>query len=129
MGMTLYPSLRESADLTIVHGNTRSPEEKIRGISQLMADQTAPGPILMDEDNNGREATPEHLVRELASCDAVFESGGSWGYMPWRQVQMFPFRYYLPEVGRKLNPDVSSDLRDQAYFRAVLEHIRTLVFK
>jgi len=128
-GMTLYPSLRESADLTIVHGNTRSPEEKLRGISELMADQTAPGPILMDEDNNGREATPEHLVKELASCDAVFESGGSWGYMPWRQVQMFPFRYYLPEVGRKLNPDVSSDLRDQAYFRAVLEHIRTLVFK
>jgi hypothetical protein len=49
--------------------------------------------------------------------------------MPWRQVQMFPFRYYLSAGGRTLHPDVPSDLRDQAYFRAVLEHIRDLVFK
>jgi hypothetical protein len=83
----------------------------------------------MDEDNNGREATPEHLAKELASCDAVFESGGSWGYMPWRQVQMFPFRYYLPESGHKLDHDISPENRDQAYFRAVLEHIRALVFR
>jgi hypothetical protein len=129
MGMTIYPMIREFADLTVVHGNTRLPEEKRRGVAKLMADETAPGPIFMDEDNNGREATPEHLAKELASCDAVFGSGGSWGYMPWRQIQMFPFRYYLPEVGHKLGPDVSSDDRDQAYFRAVLEHIRTLVFK
>ena len=129
MGMNIYPMIREHADLTIVHGNTRSPAEKRRGVAELMADETAPGPIFMDEDNNGREATPEHLAKELASCDAVFESGGSWGYMPWRQVQMFPFRYYFPEAGHKLGQDVSSDDRDQAYFRAVLEHIRTLVFK
>jgi hypothetical protein len=129
MGMTIYPAIREHADLTIVHGNTRSPEEKRRGIAKLMDDDTAPGPILMDEDNNGREAIPEHLAKELASCDAVFDSGGSWGYMPWRQVQMFPFRHYLPELGHKLGPDDSSDDRDQAYFREVLEHIRTLVFK
>ena len=83
----------------------------------------------MDEDNNGREATAAHLTKELASCDAVFESGGSWGYMPWRQVQMFPFRYYLPASGFRLDDDLSSEQRDQAYFRAVLEHIRTQIVR
>lgn len=129
MGMTIQPAIREHADLTIVHGNTRTPEEKRRGIEELMADKTAPGPILMDEDNNGRDATADHLAKELASCDAVFESGGSWGYMPWRQVQMFPFSYYLPQSGGEVGDNVSSELRDQAYFRTVLEHIRTLVFR
>jgi hypothetical protein len=128
MGMTIYPGIREHADLTSIHGNTRSPEEKRRGVAELMADKSAPGPIFMDEDNNGREATPEHLAKELASCDAVFESGGSWGYMPWRQVQMFPFRHYLPEVVQELDRGPTDD-RDQAYFRAVLEHIRKWVFK
>jgi hypothetical protein len=129
MGMTSYPVIREHADLTIVHGNTRSPEEKRRGVAELMSDKTAVGPILMDEDSVGRETTLEHLAKELASCDAVFDSGGSWGYMPWRQVQMFPFRFYLPESGYKLDHDVSSEHRDQAYFLAVLEHIRTLTLR
>ena len=129
MGTTIYPAIRDHADLTIVHGNNRSPEEKRRGITKLMADKTAPGPILMDEDSIGRETTPEHLAKELASCDAMFGPGGSWGYMPWRQVQMFPFRYYLPESGHKVDDNGSTDQRDQAYFRAVLEHIRSLVMK
>jgi hypothetical protein len=73
----------------------------------------------MNEDDNGRATSAENLKKELASCDAVWDAGGSWGYMPWRQTQMFPFRYYDP----------SGDSQDEKYFRAVLEHVRAKVLK
>jgi len=117
--MRLLDGISESADLTIVHGNNKTPEFKQARIAALVADPRAPGPVYMNEDNNGRDTTPENLVLELASCDAVWDSGGSWGYMPWRQTQMFPFRWFQP-VG---------DERDPAYFRKVLEHIRSKVFQ
>ena len=62
----------------------------------MMADPTAPGPILMNEDDNGRETTTASLKQELAACDVIFAGGGSWGFMPWRMVQMFPFPFYQP---------------------------------
>jgi hypothetical protein len=117
--MRLLDGIVEAADLTIVHGNNKTPEFKKSRIAALVADPQAPGPVYMNEDNNGRDTTPENLVLELASCDAVWDSGGSWGYMPWRQTQMFPFRWFQP-VGEE---------RDPAYFRKVLEHIRSKVFR
>jgi hypothetical protein len=88
-----------------------------------------PGPIYMNEDDNGRETTRQHLARELASCDAVFASGGSWGYMPWVQVQNFPFRHYMPGPTAEVRDDMPEVDRDPAYFKAVLLHIRGLLMR
>jgi len=126
-GMKLFDGVRDQADLTIVHGNNRTPEEKRTAIAALVADPAAPGPIYMNEDNSGRDTTTETLKKELASCDAVFQSGGSWGYMPWRMAQMFPFRFYQPAKTARVADDMPVDQRDPAYFHAVLDHIRNLV--
>lgn len=107
----------EAADLTIIHGNDTPPELKLRRMKELRADPSLPGPLYMNEDDNGREATLTHLERELASLDAIWSHGGSWGYMPWRQVQMFPFRHYLPD-----GPSAEAE-----YFRAVLKAIQRKV--
>lgn len=39
--------------------------------------------------------------------------------MPWRQTQMYPFRYYDPK----------GDTQDEVYFGAVLEHMRKKVMR
>ncbi|HXK60245.1 MAG TPA: hypothetical protein PLP42_10170 [Acidobacteriota bacterium] len=127
--MKVYPSTRDHADLVIIHGNNRSPEQKRKRVKELYDDPQMPGPIYMNEDDNGRDSTLANLAAEIESADVVWRNGGSWGYMPWRQVQMFPFRYYLPASGLKPADDLPLDQRDQAYFRAVLEHIRKLVKK
>jgi hypothetical protein len=117
--MKLFDSTTVHADLTIIHGNNRRIVEKYERTRFLYGHPLAPGPILMNEDDNGRETSEENLRNELASCDAVWDGGGSWGYMPWRQTQMYPFRYYNP----------TGDSQDERYFRAVLEHIRKKVFR
>ena len=130
LGIGMPESTRDHADLAIVHGNRISPEKKRKDVAQLFADPKIPGPIYMDEDINDRDTlTTATLAVQVASVDAVWQSGGSWGYMPWRQVQMFPFRYYLANCSQKLDDHLPSDQRDQAYFCAVLEHIRSLVFR
>ncbi len=126
--MRVFDGVRDHADLIIIHGNHRTPEEKKARVAELAADLKMPGPIYMNEDDSGRETTPEVLANELASCDAVFNSGGSWGYMPWRQLQMFPFRFYLPSPGMKVTAEMPVEQRDPAYFHAVLEHIRKTVY-
>ena len=98
-------------------------------MAELAADPQMPGPIHMNEDDNGRDTTPENLAKELASCDVVFGAGGSWGYMPWRQVQMFPFRFYRPASSIQVTSEMAPDQRDPAYFHAVLDHIRRTVLR
>lgn len=109
--------IREAADLTIIHGNDRPPEFKRRRVPELLADPTLPGPIYMNEDDNGRDPTLKNLELELASLEAVWSEGASWGYMPWRQVQMFPFRFYTP----------TGEAPDAQYFRAVLKAMQRRV--
>jgi len=117
--MMVYPSVLDHGDIASIHGNHRTPEEKRKRVAELVADPKAPGPIFMNEDDNGRETTPEIYAKEIASCDAVFKAGGSWGYMPWIQTQIYPFKTYNP----------TGDDRDSRYFRDVLAHIRKLVME
>lgn len=109
--------IREAADLTTIHGNDRPPEYKLSRVPELVADTTLPGPIYMNEDDNGRDPSLRNLELELASLDAVWSGGASWGYMPWRQVQMFPFRFYTP----------AGEDPDAEYFRAVLKAMQRRV--
>ena len=112
-GRMEYPeSLITVVDLVLIHGNNRSPEQKARRAAEL---KSVPRPVLMNEDDNGRETTPEHLKSELGSCDIFFRQAAGWGYMPWVQAQRFPFRY-LPS-------DSGADMR---YFHQVLDHIAAL---
>ena len=125
--MPVLPAVREVADLVMIHGNNKTPEFKRKRVKEYSGDPAMPGPIYMNEDNNGRETTPANLALELASCDAVFESGGSWGYMPWVQLQVFPFRHVMPSPAREVVAGEAPEKRDPAYFHAVLEHIRKRV--
>lgn len=109
--------IREAADLTTIHGNDRPPEYKLSRVPELVADTTLPGPIYMNEDDNGRDPSLRNLELELASLDAVWSGGASWGYMPWRQIQMFPFRFYT----------LAGDAPDAQYFRAVLKAMQRRV--
>jgi hypothetical protein len=127
--MKLVAGMREEADLTIVHGNGKTPQAKRDMIRALLSDPSVPGPVYMNEDDNGRETTVENLRKELASCDAVFESGGSWGYMPWVQMQIFPFRHFQPGNNTEVNDGMPADTRDPNYLAAVLAHIRRLVLR
>ena len=127
-GMRVYEGVRDHADLVIIHGNNRTAEEKRKRTAELYQDPAMPGPIYMNEDDNGRETTAANLSKELASCDAVWESGGSWGYMPWVQLQVFPFRHFLPAKTSRVEDSMPAEQRDPAYFKAVLEHISSLVF-
>jgi hypothetical protein len=127
--MRVFDNVRDHADLTIIHGNNRTVEQRRARVAELFADPKMPGPIFMNEDDSGRETTQEVLAKELAACDAVFSEGGSWGYMPWRQTQMFPFRHYMPAKSSKLTPGMPLEESGPVYFKAVLEHMRKLVLR
>jgi hypothetical protein len=127
--MLLFPGVQHEADFVTIHGNGRKVDDKGIRTRELFENPNAPGPIYMNEDDSGRETTPEVLGRELASCDAVFHAGGSWGYMPWRQLQMFPFPHVRPGPSATVRADLPKSERDAAYFKAVLEHIRGLVLR
>lgn len=123
----VIPQIRDHADFVIIHGNNRPVEFKGKRTRELVSDGAMPGPVYMNEDDSGRETTPEVLRNELASCDAVWQAGGSWGYMPWRQTQMFPFRHYMPARSGELRAGMTLEESDPVYFKAVLEHVRRLV--
>jgi hypothetical protein len=127
--MRVYDGVRDHADLVIIHGNNRTAEQKRARTAELHKDAAMPGPIYMNEDDNGRDTTLANLAKELASCDAVWESGGSWGYMPWVQLQVFPFRHFTPAKIGRVEDSMPVEQRDPAYFKAVLVHISQLVHK
>ncbi len=126
--MRIFEGVRDHADLVLFHGNGKTPEAKRLRTIELVGDPNMPGPIVMNEDDNGRDTTPENLTKELASIDVLFQNGSSWGYMPWRQAQMFPFRFYRPAAEARVTADMPVERRDPAYFHAVLEHIRQAIF-
>ena len=105
-----------------------TPTQKSKAVAALIKDPEVPGPVYMNEDDNGRETVAANLRNELASCDAVWNAGGSWGYMPWVQLQIYPFRHVQPAATSELSDDMPTNQRDPAYFKAVLVHIRDLVF-
>ncbi|MDX2154142.1 MAG: hypothetical protein SFV54_25605 [Bryobacteraceae bacterium] len=123
-GRMLYPdSLMKNLDLVMVHGNRLKPEDKGRRLADF---RNFDRPVVMTEDDNGRETTPANLALELASCSMLFERAQGWGYMPWVQSQRFPFRW-LPGPESQLRDDMPVADRDMAYFHAVLDHIAELV--
>src|SRR5262249_36802775 len=118
-GRMNYPeSFLKSVDLVLLHGNSRTPEQKQKRAAEVKSWER---PILMSEDDNGRPSTTGHLAKELASCDIFFERAAGWGYMPWVQAQRFPFRY-MPAATTEVRDDMPEADRDMAYFHAVLEH-------
>lgn len=125
-GRMVYPaSLAEVCDVVLLHGNGREPAEKSDRAQQYKVYER---PVLMNEDDNGRETTRANLAKELASCDAMFRHGAGWGYMPWVQAQRFPF-YYLPGPAAEFTDPAAIPERDRAYFHAVLERIARLVLQ
>jgi hypothetical protein len=127
--MRVYDGVIQNGDLVIIHGNGRTPDLKRTRVAELVKDSAMPGPIFMNEDDNGRETTLVNLSKELGSLDAVFDSGGSWGYMPWIQLQIFPFRHFQPGKSARVEDAMPLEERDPAYFKAVLEHIRKRLFQ
>lgn len=122
-GRMRYPdSLMGQVDVALIHGNNRSPEQKVRRTGEL---KDVRRPVLMNEDDNGRETTTANLARELASCDALFRNAAGWGYMPWVQAQRFPFRY-MPGPRAEVRDEMPEPERDLAYFHAVLDHVAAL---
>jgi hypothetical protein len=123
--MNYAESFVDSVDVVMLHGNGRTPQQKLQRTADLKNWQR---PILMTEDDNGRESTPAHLTAELASCDAFFNQAAGWGYMPWVQAQRFPFRYLPPETST-MGDNLPEKDRDMAYFHAVLDHVAKLTMR
>jgi hypothetical protein len=125
-GRMQYPeSLMKIVDMVLIHGNGRKPEQKLARVKEL---KSVPRPILMNEDDNGRPSTADHLAGDLKSCDILFEGAAGWGYMPWVQAQRFPFRF-LPGPKPDVRDDMPEKDRDVAYFHAVLDHVGSLTLK
>lgn len=125
-GRMVYPaSLAQVCDLVLLHGNHRTPAEKTE---KLQAFKNLTVPVLMNEDDNGRESTRANLANELASCDTLFQNTAGWGYMPWVQAQRFPFRFQ-PGPSAQFTDQTPVGERDLAYFHAVLDHIARLVLE
>ena len=123
-GRMAYPaSLAQVCDLVLLHGNHRTPAEKSE---RLQPFKNLEAPVLMNEDDNGRETTRANLANELASCDMLFQHAAGWGYMPWAQAQRFPFRF-LPGSSAQFTDPTPVAERDLAYFHAVLDHVARLV--
>jgi hypothetical protein len=125
-GVMTYPaSLAQWCDVVLIHGDGRTPQEKIARIQPL---KETPRPVWMVEDDNGLKTTQDNLSREEASLDAVFQATAGWGYMPWSQAEQYPFEY-LPGPTSEFSDATPAKERDGAYFRAVLEYVARLVLK
>jgi len=127
--MKVADGVRDYADLVLTHGNHLSPEVKRKRVKELASNRGVPGPIVINEDDIGRETTLAHLKLELGSCDAIWESGGSWGYMPWVQFQIWPFVDYRPGSSAVVTDEMPVPERNRAYFKAVLEHVAQKIYQ
>ena len=125
-GNMVYPaSLAQLCDVVLVQGNGVSPDQKRVRLRKLRSNFR---PVWMIEDDNGAEPTLATLSRETASADALFTNGAGWGFCPRARAHQFPFDYG-PGATSELTDNASPTERDRAYFKAVLEHIATLVLK
>ena len=128
-GMTYPSSLARICDVILVHGNGLSASQKRSGLPNLISYQR---PVWMIEDNNGYEATAENLRRERISADTFFKRGAGWGYRPSLQARL-PYAYQPGESGdlsrRTTGEHSAGEYGEKAYYRAVLEHIASLVLK
>jgi hypothetical protein len=123
--MNYAASLAQTVDVVLLHGNGRTAGEKVERAAGLRSMER---PVLMNEDDNGRETTLENLSRERASCNALFDGAAGWGYMPWVQAQRFPF-HFMPAESAGVRDDMPAPERDLAYFHAVLDHIASLTLR
>ena len=128
-GMTYPSSLARICDVILVHGNGLSASQKRSRLPNLISYQR---PVWMIEDDNGYEATAENLRRERVSADTFFKRGAGWGYRPSLQAR-FPYAYQPGESGdlsqRTTGEHSAGEYGEKAYYRAVLEHIASLVLK
>ncbi|MBX6342343.1 MAG: cellulase family glycosylhydrolase [Thermomicrobiaceae bacterium] len=127
-GLKWSGAVARTADLALIHGNNTPPSEDAAAVRDLVSDDSVRGPVVMNEDWNGDEATPATLARELASCDGVVAAGGSWG-LHWRyylQYAPFPLNWALGDSTSLTRYSPTSDAGRANYFRAVLEHIQEL---
>ncbi|MEO7653489.1 MAG: hypothetical protein ABIZ80_23770 [Bryobacteraceae bacterium] len=125
-GRMNYPaSFIAVVDFVLIHGNGRTTQQKSQRVKEV---RNWDRPILMNEDDNGRESTSGNLTKELGSCDIFFDSAAGWGYMPWVQAQRFPFRY-LPGEAAVVTDSMPEAERDMAYFHSVLDHVASRTMK
>ncbi len=121
-----YPiSLARLCDVVLLQGNGRSQADKLarsRGFKQYGR------PVLMVSDSNGSAATNAELARERSIAKAYLEDAAGWSYVPGATANRFPFEYGLPDSAA-LDDSWQVARRQQAYFRAVLEGIATIVLK
>lgn len=121
-----YPaSLAQLCDVVLVQGNGLSPSRKRARLQELQANQR---PVWMVSDDNGHDSDLATLSLETGSADILFVDGAGWGFRPRAGAHQFPFEY-RPGATSELNGASSASSRDRAYFKAVLEHIATLVLK
>ena len=84
LGDSRMPSaVAEAADFITLHGNSSSAEEMAEGTRECLEFGK---PVIFNEDDKlGEEAA--------AACEAVFNVGGSWGYMNSGLNQYYPFKW------------------------------------
>lgn len=79
----MAPEVAEAADFITLHGNSSSPQKMAEGTRKCLEYGR---PVIFNEDDKlGDEAA--------SACEAVFNAGGSWGYMNSALNQYYPFKW------------------------------------
>lgn len=123
-------ALRAVADITLIHGNNSSPEEDISAVSTLYASDSAPGPIVMNEDDNTKPNRNPNvldgktLADELRTATGIFRAGGSWGMMVEDWNQSYPYQWSLGADATLA--DLPQPMKVRNYVRAVHDGIKAL---
>jgi hypothetical protein len=123
--MTYPESLARLCDLVLMHGDGRSLAEKTLTVRQI---EDYGRLVWVTADESGLGMVPANLPAEKASADALFRETAGWGYVPRTQAQQFPF-VYQPAETAEFSDTMSEAERGATYFKAVLEHIASLVLR